>query len=309
MRQSQKYAIHLDNLRQKNKISIEEFCFEIVDSRTYRRYKTGKKTLTHLKVIDFCRKLKISTTDFYFSAREQDSYEFQLVNKLYGYAVRKDYDKFKFHLKEVMKKDIDDIQNQRFLDFCIFKVNFETKTKPDDILIQKLSEIANYPDCLNYSAFDFVSLLSLLLIAEIEIKYTKEIALNKLVDILNNPDLIYTSSETNTILPSLYSNVSLFLLRLEKFNETIIISDRGITYSLRYSDLSGLAHLYYSKSYASLKLGKKPDAELNALLCIMTAMIKKNKYEIDMFEKALKKDLNIDPLLLFSKYRDKLTKS
>ena len=305
MIQSQKYAIHLDNLRQKHNITVEELCSDIVDPRTYRRYKTGEKTLTHRKVILFCFwHLVYYQTNFYFSARQHDNYEFQLVNTLYSYLSSKKYDEYWKESQKVNSIDFDDIQNKRFLDFCFCKYGYETGKEKLNIITNKLHELANYPECLKYDAFDFVTFVSLQLIAEIEVKHNKKDALLKLIELLTNTDLLYTSAEVSSILPSIFSNVALYLLRLKMFYESNRICDSGIAYSLRHSDLSGLAHLYYSKSYSSLELGKRPQAEENAILCILTAIIKKDQYEIEMFKKALSKDLNVDPLVLITKYKN-----
>lgn len=306
MKQSQKYAIHLDNLRQKHHITVEEFCFDIVDPRTFRRYKTGEKTLTHIKIVDFCKKLKISPTDFYFSARENDNYDYQQVNKLYLLASNKKYDDFKLAASKLSLRNIDDIHVERYLHFCHCKVDYELKNRDEKSTVDRLKEIIDYPECLQYNAFDFVSLVSIQLIAEIEVKFNKEQALNKLIDLLINPNMIYTSSETTTILPSIYANVSILLLRLKKFSEALNISQKGIDYSIQYSNFNGLAHLYYAKSNASLHLGKRPMAELNSILCIMTALSKRSLYEVEMFTKVLTQELGTNPMSLFEKYKDQL---
>ena len=71
----QNYAYHLDNLRRKYNITVDEFCDGICNSRLYRRYLSGERTLTHLKIISFCERLGISPSDFYYSASERDRYE------------------------------------------------------------------------------------------------------------------------------------------------------------------------------------------------------------------------------------------
>ena len=94
MNQSQKYAIHLDNLRRKHKITVSKLCENIVDPRNYRRYISGERTLTNSKIEEFCVCLNLSITDFYYSASEQDKYEFAIINDLYKLIQKKDYLKF-----------------------------------------------------------------------------------------------------------------------------------------------------------------------------------------------------------------------
>jgi hypothetical protein len=306
MDQSKKYAIHLDDLRRKSKLTVKTLCENIVDPRTYRRYLSGERTLTHLKIVDFCKKLKISPTDFYYSTRKTDIYEFQQINKLYKLIANRDFNEFKNVVIGIKRDRIIDTQNLRYYDFCILKVEFELNKKTNDQLIHELSNIVDYPNCCEKTAFDFVDLITLQLIAEIESKFDKNIALNKLISILDDPKLIYTSSEANNIIPSIYSNVALFLLRMKRYQKSNEVATNGVDYSLRYNDISGLAHLYYVLAYSSLKLGYHIVAEINAVKCIMTAIIKNNKYEIDMFSQTLTKDFGVDPFTLISRTKSQL---
>jgi hypothetical protein len=306
MNQSTKYALHLDDLRRNSKLTVKTLCDNIVDPRNYRRYLTGERTLTHVKIVDFCERLNISSTDFYYSARKTDIYEFQQVNKLYKLIGNRDFNAFNSSVKGIKRDNIIDTQNLRFYDFCILKIEFELNKKTNDQLIRELSNIIDYPSCCEKTAFDFVDLITLQLIAEIESKFGKDTALNKLISILNEPKFIYTSSEANNIIPSIYSNVSLFLLRMNRYQNSKEVALKGIDYSLRYSDISGLAHLYYVLAFSSLKLGNHIDAELNAVKCVMTAVVKNDKYEIDMFTKTLTKDFGVDPFTLIARTKSKL---
>lgn len=304
MKQSQKYAIHLDNLRQKRKMTVEELCFGVVDPRTYRRYKSGEKTLTHLKVVEFCKKLRISITDFYYSSEDKDTYGSQTIKNLFSLVRSRQYDQFYHDADKVHQSILYDIQNKRLIDYCYCRVHFETHKKSDDEIMLMLHEIVNYPESLNYEAFDFISLITLQLIAEIETKHLKIQALNKLIDILTKENMIYTSSETSTILPSIYTNTSILLVRLKKFEDAYHLSSKGIEFAFKTENMGGLTHLYYSKSISSLRLGNTLEAEKNAVLCILTAISRQNSYEIKTFREILKKEFSIDPLKLFTKYKD-----
>ncbi|AUD65609.1 hypothetical protein BK011_07845 [Tenericutes bacterium MZ-XQ] len=301
MKESQKYAIHLDNLRIKNKLTIDDFCEDIVDIRTFHRYKSGQRSLKHPKISAFCKKLKISTVDFYYSASKQDVYEFQRINNLYSLIINRNYQLFYEQSSTLKLNSIVEEQNKRFLGFCYCKADYETNSTPLQEILLKLYKLCNYPNCLAFFAFDFVSLISLQLIAEIEIKTNKVLALNKLINILYDIEVTYTSSETSKILPSIFSNTSLFLLRLHKHKEAKHISSIGIEYSIKHSDFSGLAHLYYVQSYSNLILGNRLDAEKYANLCIITSIAKKNDYEINMFINTIKKDLEMSPIQLYNK--------
>lgn len=306
MNQTKKFAIHLDNLRRKSKITVNDLCDNIVDPRTYRRYLTGERTLTHLKVIDFCEKLGISTTDFYYSASEYDKYEFKIINDIYHLIEIRDFDKFVIQAKEINRDRIIEKQNRRFYDFCNIKVDFVLHKKTDDEVIRELSRISDYPNCIGKKAFDFVDLVALQVIAEIEINHNKEDALNLITNILHDTELIYTTSKVTDIIPSIYANLSIFLLRLNKFEESNSLATKGLEYSLRFSNISGLAYLYYCKSYSLLRLGDIVEAEIYGIKCVMAAIVKNDRYEIELFDRVLTSDFKYNPFKLISKYETEL---
>ncbi|KFZ27344.1 MAG: hypothetical protein KQ78_00394 [Candidatus Izimaplasma bacterium HR2] len=302
----QNYAYHLDNLRRKYKITVDDLCGDICDSRLYRRYLSGERTLTHLKIIEFCEKLGISPSDFYYSASEKDRYELRKIKELYKTIVSRDFTNFQKIHKSINKDMLISIQNERFLDFCILKAEYINKATNSKNTLDKASLVADYPNCIKKSAFDFVDLISLQLIAQIEVEFKKEIALNKLIQILNNKDMIYISSESSNILPSIYANVSLFLSRLNKYEDSNSVSDSGIKYSILHSDFGSLSHLRYVKALSLLKLGYVQEAEIEAIKCLSNAISKENPYELEMFHRELISDFKKDPLELIPKYKKQI---
>jgi hypothetical protein len=295
---NQNYAYHLDNLRREHGFTIEKFCAGIVNPRNYSRYLSGERTITTEKINAFCNKLKISQSDFYYSANERDRYELKKINKLYEMIEKREYKSFLNILDSIKKEHLVNIQNERYLSFCVQKYYFDLGKKSNEQILKELCLLSDYPNCLSKHAFDFVDLISLQLIAEIEIKTKKTTALDKLTSILEDHELIYISSESSKILPSIYSNVALFLSRLKEYKQARTISIEGIEYSLRFYDNSGLTHLYYVKFYSEKMLNYNKDYQLSAIKCLMSAVATDNQKTIKTFYNVLKKDLNSDPFEL-----------
>lgn len=302
MTESQKYAVHLDILRQQNKMTVEQFCSDIVDERTFRRYKTGEKTISYTKIAAFCDRLKIHPSDFFYSAKTNDQNEYKRINHLYTLMRRRDFEGFKKEVHTVDKEYIFDIQNRRFFDLTLAYVAFELKEKSLDELYITFSELADYPKCLTHQSFDFVSIGALLKIAEIEIKQKKESALNLLMDILSNSDMIFASYINLKVIPTLYADVCIFLLRLHRFKAANYVAQNGINYALRNSDYTVLSYLYYTKAYALLMLNDLENAELNAARCLASIISKQADEEIELFYRVLKKDFKVDPYTFVTKF-------
>jgi len=297
---------HLDNLRRGRKITVESFCSGICSDRQYRRLLSGEQNVSDQKLYEFCNKLGISTKDFYYSANEKDKYEYSKIAKLYQYLNKSNYKDFEVELKKIKKDRLVSVQNERFLEFCIIKYHYVMGKITNKQTVEKLALICSYPNSINYKNFDFVDIISLEIIAEIEVKHNQEKALKLLYKILTSPNLIYISSESRHILPNIYGTVSILLSRLSKYEEAFKLATSGISYSINQSNSSTMTHLYYVKAYTSLKMNKVKQAEIFALKSLSNAISRNDKAEYELTFNLIKRNLKVNPISLFSLYKDDL---
>ncbi|MBN2605271.1 MAG: hypothetical protein JXR62_05520 [Bacilli bacterium] len=303
---SQKQTYHLDNLRMKSKVPVSKLCEGICTERQYRRYLSGENHLPDSKIFQFCEKLRISPSDFYYSFNEKDRYEYKKIVDLYNMINKNELSEFNTKLMKISKRNLISTQNERFLTYCIEKFNFINKNSTPNMIMDKLSILADYPACINKSAFDFVDLISIQQIAEIEVGFKNERALNLLLKIMKSDDMMYISSESRHILPSIYANTSLLLGRLNKYNDSLEISSEGIKYSILHSNFGSLTHLRYIRSLSLLKLELRVEAEIEAMKCICNAISRESKSDLKIFFDVLKKDFGENPVNYFRKYLESL---
>lgn len=302
MKQSNLYMYHLDNLRRSRKFTVESFCEGICSDRQYRRLLSGDQNISDQKIYEFCNKLGISTKDFYYSANEKDRYEYSKVVRLYTYLQKNDLQMFFQEFKKVKEERLVNNQNKRFLNYCLIKYQHMSNKISDRQCVEELSVVCNYPKNKVFESFDFVDIISIALIAEIEVKHNKEEALSLLSRILSSGQLIYISSESRHILPNVYATVSILLSRLKKYEEAFQLSKSGVRYSINQSNFSTLTHLYYVQFYTSLKMGKIKQAEHFAVKSLANSISRGDKTEYDTTVQLIKKNLGIDPLSLFRTY-------
>lgn len=302
MTENQKYALHLDMLRQYNKMTVQEFCSDIVDERTYRRYKTGEKTISYTKIAAFCERLRMNTADFFYSAKYDDALEHKKIYQLYEYMRARNFDAYKKELAHIDLDYIFDLQNRRLYDMTVAFASYEMKDKRLDEIFNMVCDIANYPKCLSFRTFDAISISALVKIAEIEIKKNKEDALKLLMEILSDPSMLMATAENHRTIPVIYSDVSIFLLRLHRFKAANYIAGNGIKYALNHHDYLSISHLYYAKSYALLMLNDRENAEINAVRCLTSAVGRESDYQIELFYRVLKKDFQEDPYTFIDKH-------
>ena len=301
----QKTIIHLDNIRIQKKITVLELCEGICGDRQYRKYLSGETNISEKRLMEFVNKLGIGSRDFYYSLYDKDRYDFEEIKTLYLKLEAKNYEGFDEKLKALSKLEGLNSYNQRFLIFIQTEYSLGKKEISETQAIIKFSEISEYPECINKNVFDFVDIISLHLIAQLEYKQGKTGSVDLLLRILRDRDIMYLSSDNESILPSIYSNVSIILGRLGRIDEWISLASEGVKFCLKNDYGHSLTRLYYSLSMANKQLNKMDKAEYYAALCFANTITRKNINQAQQFYKLLKDDFNKDPFQIIIESKDK----
>jgi hypothetical protein len=299
-----RFIYHLDSIRIKKNYTITQLCDGICSDRQYRKYYTGDNNISDARIMEFCDQLGISARDFYYSLNEKDVSELDKIKKVYTAIGNRKYPEAEQLLKQLHHSYMT-VQNERFYKYCELRLNYEMTNKQNKAFtLKELSKYMNYPACESYAVFDFVDILFLLLIAQIEIETGNTRSLNILIKILSNNQLLYLSAENRNILPPIYSTVAIMLGKLSMFTECIELADQGINYCTKYAYSISLTRLYYSKAIAYQMLNDLVNAEYYAALCLCNVIAINNKNEINYFYDMLKDDFKKDPFLMIQAVKD-----
>lgn len=296
---STKYAYHLDELRRRSGIKVNDFCDGICSDRQYRRYISGVYEIPQKSIILFAEKIGLSPSDFYNSFYSHDTEEYQRVASIYDNITELKWEIVYDEINKMKTHKFLSVQSKNLYDYCIINSDFQTKkiTKLHSYDLYK--DLINYPKCLKKKVFDIVDVITISQIAVIEHEIEKEEAILFLYRILFDREFVYVSSVNKYLLPSVYARLSRILAMKKKFSETEKISTIGIKYSLSIGDIHALPHLYYLKSWVLLKLGKRNLGMLEAKKCLAASIAKDNIREYEMFSKEIKDDFSINPMDLF----------
>lgn len=287
-------------------MTVEELCDGICGDRQYRKYLSGDTNISEKRLMEYVNKLGISARDFYYSLYDKDRYDFNEIKNLYIKLEHKDYIGFTPKLDSLSKQEGLSLHNQRFLAFIQTKYLLDKKDILETTAVSKFSEICEYPACTDKNVFDFVDIISLHLIAQLEYKTGKTGSINLLLRILKDRNIMYLTSDTESILPSIYSNVSIILGRLGRIEEWISLATEGVNFCLANDYGKSLTRLYYSLSMARKQLNNGTLAEHYAALCYSNAIARNNPLEAQQFFKLLEKDFHKDPFRMIVESKEKI---
>jgi hypothetical protein len=192
---------------------------------------------------------------------EKDEYDFKLLKNLYNLIINKNYIEAKVILDKGFKHSYLTVQNRRLLEYCKIRYHYKQKEYTSDQAVKEIGNSINIQECCKDEVFDFVDILFLLMLAEIQVKTEKVQALDQLINILANPESIYMSPEKRDLIAPIYSNVSILLGRLNRLDELLRINSLGIDYCLKNSFSRSLTKLYQTRALALYKLERFSEAE------------------------------------------------
>jgi hypothetical protein len=222
---------------------------------------------------------------------------------------RKDYTMYETQLASIRASHLISVHNRRFLELCVIMADLFRKKRTGSDAWKALANLISYPDCLKSEQYDFIEIAALQVLAEIEIVSGTSAALDRLIQILAHEEWFYLSSESRQILPSIYANVSLLLARLKRFEESKEVSKNGIAHYLAHADLQSLSLMRYVQTYALLMGQEMPKAEMEAIRCLMSAIVSERSRDIALYQKTLIKDFGFDPMDAIPTYKQTLTNS
>lgn len=299
-------AHHLDDIRNHKKITVEELCDGICNDRTYRRYISGSSILPFSKLKEFCNKLDISISDFFYSLSQKDRKVYSLLANLYDLLITKKNQKAKKEFQSFKYKNQLDSQNLRFYNYIGIRLNYNNEDTNEQSTLQLLKKQCNYDAFHNRTAFDFVDILILHLISQIENKSKVTTAMEVLQNILVSDESIYISSENKYILPPIYANVSIMLGRLGRIQESLKLSKLGIEFCKYYKISDSLSNLYYTEMLGHQAQGQQEKTYISAVKCISNCISSDNTVNLNQYIKLIQDDLGVNPFQLFNLVEDSL---
>jgi hypothetical protein len=118
--------------------------------------------------------------------------------------------------------------------------------------------------------------------------------------ILKSDEKIYISSENKHILPPIYANLSIFLGKLGKIEDSLNMSQTGIKFCIHHQTSNSLSNLYYTEMFSHHLQGNLEKSYSSAIKCISNCISSENHKDLIFYINLIEKDLGVNPFSLFA---------
>ncbi|MCK4551959.1 MAG: helix-turn-helix transcriptional regulator [Tenericutes bacterium] len=291
---SMELANYLEKIRFGRNVSQEEFVSGVVSIRQYQRYKNGDSVIPYEKIDQFAEKLGINTKKLLTEFEKERSVQYSKINVFYNAVANNDY-KTAIDYKRKLDSDlIISEEGRKYYTHANLVFDYYSKKITHAEVIQRVSDILNYPNILNQKYFTDVEVLILCFLLTVFSGKQQDLLLNR----LNN---LFSDSENIIAGDNNYYIYTLILMRLARtfgikndYPQVIYFCDLGIERGIESKQYYLWDYFYYYKSLAHYALGQKEDFDTALLRCFNVLFMEGNHSKIEKFTALIEKDYNID---------------
>lgn len=287
------FGLFIDDLRKKRNMSREDFINGIISIRQYQRYVNGESSLNNEKLFKLIDKLGMNffnAHQLYFN-RSKD--EMLKLDSIYEEITRDNLKKASDMLEKVSIKDFSDEYNKSFYKLCELLLLKRTKKMPVPVVVDKLKQLINYPNCLDNKIINFVEYVAYLEISRYSSqRYDDTRILNFLYKKIKDND-ISTNSILLTYLPSSYAHVARELGEIGEIEKSLAIAQKGIKWCLSHDVNNSLVHLFLYEAISLRNLDRHKESLYSAKRMFALLFVEGNENKTLKFTKVFEKGFNM----------------
>lgn len=283
----------LDEVRSSRNITREDFTEGIISIRQYQRYISKEASINNGTLFKLCNRLNMDFFEIYqlFSKRENEMYHKVIL--IYQLLNSEEYVQAESLISEIDINKLYENSTLSLFAFCQISLNRKTKRISEDMAMEKLKKLIDYPNCLQNEVITLTELISLIDLSKYLIKKDedKRVAFF-LFDKIKNQDFI-SNTLFSSYLPSIYSALSSLLGFIEEFDKSIFIAKSGIDYCLKHDYLNSLAHLHYYLALSLMYTNRKEESLIAIRKMFSILSVEDKELKTKKFTAAFEKNFNL----------------
>lgn len=290
---SMELSNYLEKIRFGRNMSQEDFVSDVVSIRQYQRYKNGDSVIPYEKIDQFAEKLGITTKKLLAEFEKEKNIQYSKINNFYNAVANNDY-KNAINLKKDLEHDlIISEEGRKYFEHAKIVYSYYSRKLTMNEVINKVSELINYPEILKQVYFTDVEVLILSFLLSVFSGKQQETLLNRLHNIFKTEESIMAGDSDYIY--------TLILMRIAKtygikrdYPNVIYYCDLGLERGILYKQYYLWEYFFYYKALAHYALGQKDDFDDSILRCYNVLNMEGNYSKFEKFTALIEKDFNID---------------
>ena len=291
---SMELSNYLEKIRFGRNVSQEEFVSGVVSIRQYQRYKNGDSVIPYEKIDQFAEKLGINTKKLLTEFERERSKQYAKINNFYNAVANNDY-KSAINLKKDLDSDlIISEEGRKYYMHAKIVYDYYARKLALNEVINKVSNIINYPDVLTQKYFTDVEVLILSFLLSVFSGKQQEILLDKLNMIFNSDESIIAGDNSDYIYTLILMRIAKTFGIRKNFPRVIYYCDMGLERGILNKQYYLWEYFFYYKALAHNALGQREEFDDSLLRCYHVLNMEGNHAKIEKFTGLIEKDFKLN---------------
>lgn len=298
--QSREFALFIDKLRVFRNISQEDFLFEIVSMRQYRRYMNGDSTLSYHILDQLANRLGFNAEFIIMELETEKLKQTKLINDLYNAVAGKNIDKAKELLMNIDERHLIDDNNRLLFHHSKNLFDFISGINSEYVTINRTKKLIDLEKLLKKKALSTSELL--ILVSFFYFKDFKKINViaEKLASYMDH-NITIVSGHNIRVLALVLKELSRYFSITENYERMLYYANEGIKYSNDMRSYYLLDTLYYFAGAACHELNQLTNRNDYLFKCISLLHMEGHLEKISRYIELFKTNFEIDLQIFINK--------
>jgi len=285
-------AIYIDEIRKAKKITREDFLFEVVSLRQFKRYLYGDSEIPFNIVISLTRRLDIEPLNLLYDFEQEIKKETKTINTLFYHVANYDFDMVEELLKAINKDSFLSERNEVYYKYTLITYDYFKKRNSGVQTASLYASLIDYPEILKYSVIDSVDMFVLSNLIGFVSKEEQAVIVEKIKSLIDDESKVIAGNIDYTY-PRLITRLGKYYGMNKMFNEVIDVCEKGINNSMESKNLYCLEYFYYYIALAHFRLDNFELRDKYIFLTYSTVNARNDNAMFKKFNSLIEKDFDI----------------
>ncbi|PAT01271.1 hypothetical protein CI105_07380 [Candidatus Izimaplasma bacterium ZiA1] len=285
-------AIYIDEIRKAKKITREDFLFEVVSLRQYKRYLYGESEIPFNIVISLARRVDIEPLNLLYDFEQEIKKETKTINSLFYHVANYDFEKVEDLLKVINKDAFLSERNEIYYKYTVITYDYFTRKNSGVQTASLYASLIDYPKILNFSIIDSVDMFVLSNLIDFVSKEEQADIVEKIKSLLDNDSKVIAGNIDYTY-PRLITKLGKYYGMNNMFDEVIEVCHKGISNAMDSKNLYCLEYFYYYLAIAYFRLENYSLRDKYIFLTYSAVNTRNDQKMFNKFNTLIEKDFDI----------------
>lgn len=290
---SKDLSLFFDTLRFERGLSQEDFVFDVVSIRQYRRYLKGECKIPESVISQLSKRLGFKPEHIIFDFESARIDESKKITAYYNSVINNDNDKIKEYKDSLDLNKIFDRNNRMLYQFAEYILMFRNKKMHEADLVSRIKTMINYPEIMNMTRYSSAEVILMSNLISYKSFHDKESVAERLQSFVRDSSHVI-SGYNERIKYLCLQRLSDYHGMQNHYFEVLSLCNLALDGLIQLKSYYLMDFFYYHKALAYFYLNDLDNHKESLYRCYCILHAEYIKAKIEKFSKRIENDFHIN---------------